>query len=160
MERKPARRKPLPKFVEKALNPYVEEATTFSKEWRAEAKVLFGAELDGSLDDLRALDKVCRFNRQAFDDGMILRAGFHLGEVLRRHYRGKYQWDARKDALSLQIGSVLAYPIEKIRRIVVERDATTLEEYLMVLAKKLADARGHGKDQGVLPAPDEPERAE
>src|SRR5438034_11115831 len=113
------KRRALPKYVEKALNPYVEEAQAFAKEWRAESKVLFDAELGGSLDDLRALDKVCRYNRQAFDDGMVLRAGFYLGEVLRLHYKGKYLWDMRKNALSLQIGGVTVYPIEKVRKIVV-----------------------------------------
>jgi hypothetical protein len=150
---KPLRKSELPAFVKKALNPYAEEAATLAKEFKAEANILFQANLGGTLDDLRALDRVCRFNRQAFDDGMILRAGFYLGEVLRRHYDGKYQWDVRRNALSLRIGEVSLFPIEKVRKIVAEKDAGTLEEYLMVLAKKIADSRGHGKSKEPPPAP-------
>ncbi len=154
MRGKPLRRRgPLPDFVKKALNPYVEEAQQFAKEFLAEANILFDARLGGTLDDLRALDRVCRFNRDAFDDGMVLRAGFYLGEVLRRHYKGTYQWDPRRNALSLRIGEVALFPIEKVRKIVVDRDAGTLEEYLMVLAKKIADARGHGKSESAGAAP-------
>jgi hypothetical protein len=157
VDRRPPRKKALPGFVAKALNPYVEEAEKLAKEWRAEAKILFGAELGVSLDDVRALDKVCRFNREAMDDGMVLRAGFYLGEILRRNYQGsKYLWDARRDALSLRIGPVTVYPIEKIRKVVAEKDVGTLEEYLMVLAKKIADSRGHGKDQGTKPEAEAP----
>src|SRR5438552_4127342 len=116
MKGKPPRKKALPAFVEKALNPYVDEAQKLAKEWRAESKVLFEADLTGSLDDVRVLDKLCRFNRQAFDDGMVLRAGFYLGEVLRRAYHGKYLWDVRRDALSLKIGEVTIFPIEKMRK--------------------------------------------
>lgn len=140
------------------MNPYVEEAEAFTKLFKKEAKERFFADLGTSIDDLRALDKVCRFNRAEFDDGMTLRAGFYFGEVLRRHYKGKYQWDVRKNALSLRIGEVCAFPVEKLRKIIVEKDPGTLEEYLMVLAKKIADSRGHGKDQGVKPT--EPESGE
>lgn len=156
MKGRPPRKKPVPAFVEKALNPYVAEAERFAKEWRAEAKVLFGAELGLALDDVRTLDRICRAHRPGFDDGMILRAGFYFGEILRKNYAGKYLWDSRRDALSIRIGPIVAYPIEKMRKVVAGEEKGTLEEYLMVLAKKLADVRGHGKDQGVLPLPDEP----
>ncbi len=151
MKGKPTRRSDLPDFVKKALNPYVAEAERFAKEFRAELKQKFQADIGTTIDDLRALDHVCRFNRAAFDDGMVLRAGFFFGEVLRHHYRARYLWDTRKNALSLRIGEVCAFPIEKMRKVIVEKDAGTLEEYLMVLAKVVADARGHGKGQGVKP---------
>lgn len=140
--------KRLPAFAKKALNPYVDEATALAAEFLKEAKARFDAELSYDLDAVRALDKVCRYNRAAFDDGLILKAGFFLGEVLRRAYRGKYQWDARVKALSLRVGELVAFPVEKVRKVVVERDEGTFEEYLMVFAKKLAD---HRRAKGAKP---------
>src|SRR4051794_28819205 len=122
MKRPLPRKGQLPSFVQKAMNPYVDEAVTFSKQFRKEASDRFFADLGDTIDDLRALDKVCRFNRAEFDDGMVLRAGFFFGEILRRHYKGKYQWDTRRNALSLKIGEVTAFPIEKMRKVVVEKD--------------------------------------
>jgi hypothetical protein len=138
---KPPKKKPMPKNLRKALEPYVDEAEAMSATFLDEAKEQFQAELDYDIDSIRSLDKICRYNKLRFDDGMILRAGFFFGEILRRTYHGKYQWDTRVNALSLELGEIRIFPIEKIRKIVVDREPGTLEEYLMVLAKRLADLR-------------------
>ena len=148
---KPKKKPALPKNIRKALEPYVEEAETMSAAFLEEAAERFHAELEFDIESVRPLDKICRYNKLLFEDGMILRAGFFFGEILRRSYDGKYQWDTRVNALSLEIGEIRIFPIEKIRKIVVDREAGTLEEYLMVLAKRLADLRSR-KSGGAGPS--------
>lgn len=148
MERK---KKQLPGFLRKSLHPYEEEARQFAEEFAREAGSRFDArDLRYDLDSVRSLDKVCRFNRKEFDDGLILKAGFFFGELLRRVYGGRYRWDARLDALSLRLDeakaseggdALVVFPLLKVRNVIAAKDPQTLEEYVMILAKRLTVER-------------------
>ena len=134
--------------------PYVEEASKLALEFveKAPAKVDEACdELDFSLDSIRVLDRACRFQRQGFDDGYILCAGFYFGEMLRRTYHGKYRWDEKTNALALDLEGLSVFPIEKIRKVVSGQDNGNLQEFLLILAKRIADRRGYGK-AGAPPA--------
>jgi hypothetical protein len=128
-------------------DPYVEEAETLSAEFVAAAGERFQEpekELDYTIDSIRILDRICRFGREQFDDGLILRAGFYFGEMLRRAYRGKYRWDEGRALLALEIEGMSVFPVEKVRRVVRAQDPGSLQDFLMILAKKIAERRGHG----------------
>lgn len=147
----PRRRSRVGRGVKKALNPYVDEAEALSEAFVREVKARFGVELGFDLDDVRRLDALSRMASAELDDELILKGGFYFGEVLRRAYRGRYQWYTPKDALSLEIGELKTFPIEKFRVVVEEArrgplaPERTFEGYLMVLAKRMADRQREGR---------------
>ncbi|MHC4392604.1 MAG: hypothetical protein ACYS22_15000 [Planctomycetota bacterium] len=135
------------KVIQRSLNPYVAEAAQWATQFQSEALDRFGAELDYDLDHIPRLDNLFRNAGEEFDDGMVLRAGFFFGEILRRTYAGRYQWYPLKEALSLEIDGLRTFPIEKVRAILSGRakedsgQVGTLEGYVMVLARRLSDLR-------------------
>lgn len=132
----------LPKKLQKALQPYVEEAESLSAAFIEQAEEKWATRLDRSIDSIRHLDRVVRFAEPPLEEGQVLQAGFLFGEILRRAYQGRYQWDARVNALSLQFeGALMLHPIESVRKIVADRRAPRLEDYLLVLARKISERR-------------------
>jgi len=138
---------PAPKAAPPPEDPYAEEADALAAEfveqapWKVDEAV---DELDLSIDSIRVLDRACRFQRKAFDDRYILCAGFYFAEMLRRAYKGRYRWDERSQALALDVEGLSILPIEKIRKVVAGQDNASLQEFLLILAKKIADRRGYG----------------
>ncbi|MFC1706401.1 hypothetical protein ACFL59_06190, partial [Planctomycetota bacterium] len=61
--------------------------------------------------------------------------------ILRRAYAGRYQWHAPTNALALEIGSIRTFPIEKVRQVARGESGTTLEGYVLILAKRLSGAQ-------------------
>jgi hypothetical protein len=142
------KKQPLPgrsvsRSVKRALEPYVEEAEQLSAEFiEIAAEELDEKELEYSIDSIRGLDRACRFVREKFDDGLILKAGFYFGEMLRRHFKGsRYQWDPRLNALALEVEGLLVYPIEKVRKVVQGKEQGSLQDFLMILAKRVSERR-------------------
>lgn len=140
-------------------DPYAEEAAALADEfieW-APAKVDEAvADLDFSIDSIRVLDRACRFQRKGFDDRYVLCAGFYFGEMLRRTYKGRYRWDEKAGALALDLEGLSIFPIEKIRKVVSGQDNASLQEFLLILARRIADRRGYGKSAAPAQAPPEP----
>lgn len=145
------RRKPKPKPMLE-LGEYEKEARRLGEEFLAYAPERFDEhELDFTINSVRHLDRACRFSREKFDEGVILRAGFYFAEILRRNFKGTYDWEDKLNTLALKIEGLTVYPLEKVRKVVEARDAGTLPEFVLVLAKRIADQRGYGKAE--TPAP-------
>ncbi len=146
------RRKPAAKAKKKRAarepaeaEPYVEEAQTLGQEFVAiAAERLDEHELDFTIDSIRALDRACRFCREKFDDGLILRAGFYFGEMLRRAFKGKFEWDEKSDALGVRFEKLVVFPIEKVRKVVAGKEPNSLQDFMLILARRIADQRGVG----------------
>jgi hypothetical protein len=142
VKKKPIPRKTVQRNVKRALEPYVEEAETFAQEFIEEAaSALDEKELDLTIDSIRGLDRACRFVKEKFDDALILKAGFYFGEMLRLHFKAKYEWDPRHNFLALNVEGLLVYPIEKVRKVVRGEDKGSLQEFLMILAKRVSEKR-------------------
>jgi hypothetical protein len=165
MVRPPRKRRARKGAEARDADPYVLEAEQFAEEFVALATERFDEhELDLTIDSIRGLDRICRFSREAFDDGLVLKAGFYFGEMLRRAFAGKYRWLAARGALAVDIEGLTVLPIEVVRRLVSGKATTTLQEFLLILAKRISEQRARGSTPpapGSSPAtdPDAPEDA-
>jgi hypothetical protein len=127
--------------AKKSPNPYLDDAKTLSAQFVADVRERWGAKLGRDLDAVRVLDRVLGFIRQEGAGELVLPAGFYFGELLRRAYDGEYAWSPIRKALGLKLSTLVVYPIETVRRVLEEPGARPLEEVLMVLAKRLSEAR-------------------
>ncbi len=129
-----------PKKVD-ASDAYAEDAARLAEQLRREAKARWGTVLGSDLDAVRTLDRVLRFVRDEGVKTLVLPAGFFFGELLRRHYGGRYAWSPVRKALGLELDGLIVYPLETVRRIVADPQARPLEHVLMILAKRLSEQR-------------------
>ncbi|HVY61144.1 MAG TPA: hypothetical protein VHF22_05790, partial [Planctomycetota bacterium] len=51
------------------------------------------------------------------------------------------QWDPRLNFLALEVEGLLVYPIEKLRKVVRGLDQGSLQDFLMILAKRVSERR-------------------